>query len=342
MKNTIIIILISFKSFSQSFIIEPQGINSKSNDTLKQLEITNCGGTAKIKTGTAGGIASMPSIPNSNTPILRLEGGGYNGNQFVVGANINFVATENWNNLSRGTNINFKTKANNNGTNQDRMTLNKFGDLGIGTTDPKAKLHVFEGASGRIIPFTTTAIIESNQSAAITLSDNNLFKEADLSLKMKNINISNLEISKRRDYLGISYAFQLFDDGTKNCVSFGINAPCRAKLTLGKDLALKKTAYLSGTANFTNFDRQAASRILVTGLSSDMTGIANGFEGLLMYISVDQGTTLRIFNENSNSLPQNRIITHTGGTVAITSSGGGATLLYDGVAQRWRIIGIAQ
>jgi hypothetical protein len=342
MKNTIIIILISFKSFSQSFIIEPQGINSKSNDTLKQLEITNYGGTAKIKAGTAGGIASMPSIPNANSTLLRLEGGGYNGNQFVVGANINFIATENWNNLSRGTNINFKTKANNNGTNQERLTLNKSGDLGIGTTDPKAKLHVFEGASGRTIPFTPTAIIESNQSATITISDNNFFKEAKFALRMKNLAIIDHEISKNDDILRVSNGFILREFNNKNCVIFGDNTTCGTRLMLQKDLALKKTAYLSGTVNFTNFDRQGSSRILVTGVGSDITGIANGFEGLLMYISVDQGCTLRIFNENSNSLPQNRIITHTGGTVAITASGGGATLMYDGVAQRWRIIGIAQ
>jgi hypothetical protein len=342
MKKTIIIILIGFKSFSQSFIIAPQGINSKSNDTLKQLEITNYGGTAKIKAGAAGGIASMPSIVNANSPLLRLEGGGYNGNEFVAGANINFITTENWNNLSRGTNINFKTKANNDGTFLDRMTLNKFGDLGIGIIDPKAKLHVFEGSAGRNIPITPTAIIESNQNATITISDNNISKAAKFVLRMKNLAILDHEVSKNADVLRVSNGFFLRDFNNKNCVIFGDNTTCGAKLTIQKDLILKKTAYLSGTALYTNFDRQGSSRILVTGTSSDMTGIANGFEGLLMYISVDQGCTLRIFNDNINSLPQNRIITHSGGTVAITASGGGATLLYDGVAQRWRIIGIAQ
>jgi len=70
----------------------------------------------------------------------------------------------------------------------------------------------------------------------------------------------------------------------------------------------------------------------------DLTGIAGGTDGRHIVLFNVSTSNLKIYNEDSRSLPQNGIITLKGGFVG-TSGQGTAELVYDGALARWILIG---
>jgi hypothetical protein len=350
MKKIFFLVLVPYFIKAQSVLLGPEGLITKSMDTLQHLEISNFGHTADLKIGTSEGIVNIPSTPSLNRIIGSLEARGYTQTQFVLGANINFTARQKWSSTATGSAINFRTKENLAGSDQVRLSIDNDGFVGVKTIEPKANLHLFKGSSGLNFNFAPTLLLESDDHQYLSLTYKDLGINTSNGISFLNPdNFFGLK-SNFSDFLFYNVNLTVFYlyfnlKGHSKRVIFGQRSGFEsitdiANLEIRGDLAFKKTSFLSGNANFTNFDRQGSSHILVTGPASDMTGIADGFEGLLMYISVAQGTTLRIFNDNINSLPQNRILTNNGGQITIST--GGATLIYDGDSQRWRVIGIAQ
>lgn len=79
-------------------------------------------------------------------------------------------------------------------------------------------------------------------------------------------------------------------------------------------------------------------RLSTDGVARTITGFANVKAGRIVYIhNVAGGANISLANESASSVAQNRIITGTGGTVAIQPARS-AILLYDGETTRWRLI----
>ncbi len=79
-------------------------------------------------------------------------------------------------------------------------------------------------------------------------------------------------------------------------------------------------------------------RFSTNGVARTITGFANVRAGRVVYIqNVAGGANISLANQSGSSTEQNRIITGTGGTVAIQPDRG-AILLYDGRTTRWRLI----
>jgi hypothetical protein len=126
----------------------------------------------------------------------------------------------------------------------------------------------------------------------------------------------------------------------------GININPRGALDVNGEIILKKTNFIINTPTlFTNLNRQRASilNFKADGLIvSSLAGIAGGIDGMVVHIMVDfpfyQDYLFTIKNNSTlESIPENRILCQGGDTGFIAS--GGCTLIYDGLVQRWRMIG---
>ena len=93
-----------------------------------------------------------------------------------------------------------------------------------------------------------------------------------------------------------------------------------------------------GTINDANFGDEGVLRISNSGGGSDVfqiNGIANGQDGLVLYLlSVGTGPLL-INHENTGSDAANRIITYSGSNISL-NPGRAGFLIYDGTSSRWR------
>ncbi|MCU0327237.1 MAG: hypothetical protein MUF45_18740 [Spirosomaceae bacterium] len=145
--------------------------------------------------------------------------------------------------------------------------------------------------------------------------------------------------TSRRDRMTISH------DGN---VGIGNFSPT-AKLHVDGDFALKKKILLAGNGGVSNLNRNGASVISVAdptlpapngGGSETINSIADGVDGMILYVYPRQGTSITLVNEHAGSTAANRIITYTATNVTITNNGG-CTLIYDGAVQRWRMISVA-
>ena len=99
-----------------------------------------------------------------------------------------------------------------------------------------------------------------------------------------------------------------------------------------------------------SLDRQGASILYFsapTG-STIVTGIAGGVDGMILHIVVTYqlgGLNNFILSSESASEPNanNKILGRIGPLVNTEIGGyGGATLIYDGTMNRWRVIGVAE
>lgn len=69
----------------------------------------------------------------------------------------------------------------------------------------------------------------------------------------------------------------------------------------------------------------------------ELTGISGGLDGRHIILFNVSSANFKIYNESTNSLPENRIITLSNNSVG-TSGQGTAELVYDGTLQRWILI----
>jgi hypothetical protein len=131
----------------------------------------------------------------------------------------------------------------------------------------------------------------------------------------------------------------------------GINITPRASLDVNGDVILKRTTIISsGTSTIISLNRQGASILHFTtpggSINTTLAGIAGGVDGMIVHVMVDYPLpgffpNFIIRHESTlESTPENRIICGAGDTSI--SESGGCTLLYDGISNRWRMIGLVQ
>lgn len=129
----------------------------------------------------------------------------------------------------------------------------------------------------------------------------------------------------------------------------GVNITPRATLDINGDVAMKKLV-ITSTGVLSSLDRQGASILYfsTTSGSTIVTGIAGGVDGMLLHIVVSYPllyTNNFILSSESASEPNpnNKILGRNGANVNTEIGGyGGATLIYDGTMNRWRVIGVAE
>ena len=79
-------------------------------------------------------------------------------------------------------------------------------------------------------------------------------------------------------------------------------------------------------------------RLSTDGVARTITGVANVSTGRVIYIlNVAGGANISLANDSASSTEQNRILTGTGGTVAMQPDRA-AILIYDGEDTRWRLV----
>jgi hypothetical protein len=91
----------------------------------------------------ANGTASSPTATLSTNIIARYGARGHNGTGFTSSrGRIDFVASQNWSSTENGTDMKFYTTNNGSTSSNERMVIKGNGYVGIGQTDPQAKLDV--------------------------------------------------------------------------------------------------------------------------------------------------------------------------------------------------------
>ncbi len=134
--------------FAQSITITPgntfseggvyENIVVRSNDSYLGLLSQRYNGSSSSKT---------PVL--ANNALLNLYGGGYyTPNYNTLGrAQISFRASENWSSGGHGTKMLFRTTPNGATSMVSRMLIDQNGNVGIGTEEPAARLHVLHSTS---------------------------------------------------------------------------------------------------------------------------------------------------------------------------------------------------
>jgi hypothetical protein len=93
------------------------------------------------------------------------------------------------------------------------------------------------------------------------------------------------------------------------------------------------------TSSQNDFNLNGKSIIKVSGGGTyNLTGIAGGEDGMIVYVWVEAGTTLNILDQNVSSLTGNRIFTGSGNTTI--SDGGHGTFMYDTDSNVWRVMNV--
>lgn len=112
-----------------------------------------------------------------------------------------------------------------------------------------------------------------------------------------------------------------------------------AGVQVNTDLAFRKIIRETVKTTYSSYNRQNASVVIFEG-GGDLQGIADGQDGVVLYVYAGASSNLLIAHEKDN-LSANRIITHTGAHYNIFG-GGGVMLMYDGLIQRWRVLAVDQ
>jgi hypothetical protein len=132
-----------------------------------------------------------------------------------------------------------------------------------------------------------------------------------------------------------------------NTGSVGINTiNPDAKLTINGDMSFKNITRFTTNGGYTAANRNGAS-VLIFEAGGVLNGIASGVDGMLLYVlcgyklptTVTTGALIIKHEESvAETVPANRIMTHTGADFNITTGTGGVMMIYDGGRQRWRIM----
>jgi hypothetical protein len=235
--------------------------------------------------------------------------------------------------------LNFRTN-----TNDTRMSITDAGKVGIGI-NPIAKFHVAHGLAGFLannINTNSTMVVESSGSNILMMaSASGTAMKLNFARPSSTAGISNTVGGDFNFTMGSTVVQTIDNNGNTGIGDFSTLAPA-AKLHIDGDFALRKKVLLTGNGVHNNEPRQGASVISVAtgGGTETLSGLSNGVDGLLVYIYPIQGTSIILQHENTGSNSANRIITQTGTNVNISNTGG-ATLIYDESASRWRVLTVA-
>jgi hypothetical protein len=352
MKTRIIVLLFFGKiclSLGQSVTITPSQAEIKSTNIATELEITNYGGNANIVGRSSGGTYLTPTNTLKFNQLFRISAAGYIGGltPFYSSASIDFVASENWTNTHRGTDMFFRTTENGVLGIKNRMVISNNGNVGIGIDNPAAPLHISDNPNTILTNGngSTNVIFEGDQSTRM-LFINPTNKASGIIFGNSITGIQNGSIIHDVDStLKITSGFaQITLDSKTGNIGINDNNP-KANFTINGDFAIsKKLAIVGPSSTYNNFARNSHSVIAIgngTGQAeATLSGLSDGDEGIMVYIYVRQGSTLILQNEGLNSLANNRILTHTNSNVTFVNNGG-VTLMYDKDISRWRVISVA-
>lgn len=146
--------------------------------------IDGYGGEANLSLRTALGTEAAPSALTVNTYLGSLGFWGYGASAYSTGgrASINALAAENWSATAQGTYLTFNTTPPGGTTTTEKMRLNGYGELGIGTTSPNPyMLEVVGTATGSPIANfsdgTSTCTITPAVSGSVTCSSDERLKK---------------------------------------------------------------------------------------------------------------------------------------------------------------------
>lgn len=305
--------------------------DSPSNPTAANRILTHTGADFTISSG-LGGVLLIYDDSKARWRIVETPSGsgtagwGLTGNTGTNPAT-QFIGTTDAQPLA------FKTN------NVEIMRILSAGNVGIGTNAPDTKLHIRNGSAGSVTPsFNTVATLESSSNAYLSIltpkTSNGaiLFGSPTLSTR------GALQYNHANDgmYFYTSGTSKMIIDGTGN-VGIGTASP-NAKLEVAGTFAISGKTTTTGNQN--NFNLNGKSVIKVNGGGTyTLTGIAGGADGMIVHIMVISSTDLVLAEDSPSSIIGNRIVTGNNADVTITA-GGGATLIYDGDTNYWRIIGI--
>jgi FG-GAP repeat len=123
---------------------------------------------------------------------------------------------------------------------------------------------------------------------------------------------------------------------TNGNVGIGTATPA-TKLQVNGDVSFSAKSIISTTGTVNNYARGNSSVISITATGVVLTGIANPFDGTVVYIYCSNSFYLN--HDDPNSTASNRIITSGKNTYVYAQTG--VTLIYDGTISRWRVLDIS-
>lgn len=175
-----LLLLVSSFVFGQSVEITPN--KSSANSTAgENILIRSNNASIGISGRRFNGSLTVPTRPLLNENLFTLSGGGQWGtilNQHADQGSIRFMATENWTTLQNGTKISIWNTPNGFAEQQERMTINQDGKVGIGLAVPQSKLHLHEPTTSAIQAMQLTT-----DATGTTVSDGlgfTIFSSSDL------------------------------------------------------------------------------------------------------------------------------------------------------------------
>ena len=144
-------------------------INGGSNSQIQMDRIDNNPNAANFLSRKARGTSATPLAILDGDDLLRMSGAGHDGTQFTnARAQMVFEASENWSTVSQGTQIRLSTTDIGSSSLAERLRISPNGNIGIGITDPTAKLHLASGtATVAPFKFTSGTLLASPQSGTM-------------------------------------------------------------------------------------------------------------------------------------------------------------------------------
>ena len=283
-----------------------------------------------IASGT-GGVLLIYDITKSRWRIVETPSGsgtagwGLTGNAGTTASN--FIGTPDAQPLAFRTN------------NLDRVNILANGNVGIGTNTPDRKLHIFNGLSGRTPNTNSTLFMEKNGNNYLEIATPDNGERGVMFSNPTDGNSGGIYYFNKDMYFNTNSNNRRMTILANGNVGINTTTPT-AKLDIDGDIVVRKTT-ISTTGGFNALNRNGASSLYFTGIGSiTLGGITGGQDGMLLYIFTSINATLNFIDDSSSAASGDRILTNTGATVTI-SGRGGATLIYDGTTNRWRMIGLA-
>ncbi len=342
MKNLRIKITLMFISILGALEIQGQSltISPGKMESLNGKIILKGNNDVTIFSSRNGGTIATPTSTPMGASLFSIQvTGEVSGVPTSPRAEINFTTTEAWVPTGTGVRMDFYTTPNSTLTPIRRMMINHDGKVAIGSHTPLARFHVRDGASGVLFNSNASAILERNGTNYIQLLSGN-GSESGVMFGRPTAGSASGGVyytSGRELYFKNNTNDGRMVISEAGNVGMGTLSPT-AKLDVAGTFAVSGKTTFTATQN--NYDLNGKSVIYVNGVNALLTGIAGGQDGQLLYIVVGGSTSLVLSNLNPSSTSGNRIFTGLSAGDITISNGGGASLIYDGTGQVWRVIGV--
>jgi hypothetical protein len=249
------------------------------------------------------------------------------------------------------------------GTNSiDRVFIKDDGKVGIGTSTPEFNLEViassdagfavtrYGGDTPGIFGQSSTSILGSaslvthklavfggrgHNGTSFTVAKSKIEMEATETWSSTATGSNMSFFTTKNGNTSPQERMKIENDGK---VGIGETAP-QTKLAVNGDISFGVET-ISTIGNITALDRNNKSVVRLTGAGVvTLKGIAGGVDGLVLHLYNYNATSLTINHDDASASSANRIWTGNASANLVFTGRGGCTLLYDGVNQRWRIIG---